>query len=162
MKYFMILCASFICHMGNAALPSLTRVNKFHYDGCTMFVEGTASEPKLWDHCCLEHDLFYWAGGSKIQRRNADRALRQCIRDVGHPRLAQLMYVAVRTGRFYPFPFVGQQWGNAWASKRNYRCLSAQDVENIYVDLDDYDLDLAMKDRLILSLQTALGAECGH
>jgi hypothetical protein len=128
----------------------------FSYDGCSLFPEGTIKEPKLWDHCCLEHDLFYWAGGTKKQRLSADRGLRQCLRDLGKKKLANLVYAAVRAGRLYPFKFRGQQWGNAWSLKRNYNCPTEIKYYEIALKLEDYDLPLRLEDKVLQSLEAAI------
>jgi len=31
-----------------------------------------------WGDCCVEHDITYWCGGSRSDRREADRLLRAC------------------------------------------------------------------------------------
>ncbi len=55
----------------------------------------TGHEPPF-EECCITHDLAYWAGGSEFDRRAADRALRDCVRAMGHPIWAWVMYAAVR------------------------------------------------------------------
>jgi hypothetical protein len=131
------------------SLSQATQINPFQYDGCTFFTEGTLSQPKLWDHCCLEHDLFYWAGGTKKQRLRADQNLKQCFSQVGHPGLAELIYMAVRMGRHYPFPVRTQQWGNAWSVKRNYRVHSLDDIQSLQNELVNYLISPELKDKLI-------------
>ncbi len=158
MKFILIFCFLFSAVQELAAMPLVTPVARdnhpFNYDGCTMFIEGPPSEPNKWADCCFEHDLFYWAGGVKKQRLAADRGLRQCFRDKGYPRLAELIYIAVRTGRISPLPFRGQQWGNAWSPYRNYRCLNSVDIQSIELRLADYEFDGALKDKLLRSLHS--------
>jgi len=108
----------------------------FSPDGCTLFPEGTPSKPSLWAHCCLEHDLFYWAGGSHQQRLKADRNLHQCVAETGHPALARLIYASVRLGRFSPVKFDSQRWGNAWGRKTPYRALSEEQITLIIEKLE--------------------------
>lgn len=36
-----------------------------------------------WDHCCVEHDLAYTAGGSEAARNAADAALQACVAGAG-------------------------------------------------------------------------------
>ncbi|BAU40033.1 hypothetical protein [Ralstonia phage RSP15] len=45
--------------------------------------------------CCYKHDEAYGPEGTG-SRLEADRALRDCIRNQGHPVKAQIYYIAVR------------------------------------------------------------------
>src|SRR5687767_10446939 len=53
-----------------SALPVLwggdgvREVAAFPTDGCSAFPDGTLSDATLWQHCCVEHDLAYYAGGN--------------------------------------------------------------------------------------------------
>ena len=44
----------------------------FATDYCTLYVEGTHQQPNLWRHCCVEHDLYFWAGGSLDDKKATD------------------------------------------------------------------------------------------
>ena len=77
---------------------------RFVSDGCTL-------APSLgFDHCCKEHDRAYWAGGTSAERKAADWAFRDCIRENGHPVLARIYSWAVRMGGtpLLPTPW---RWG---------------------------------------------------
>jgi hypothetical protein len=101
----------------------------FETDFCTGFSEGTRSEPELWKHCCVEHDLHFWAGGCRDARREADRRIYQCIRDSGAPGIARLMYWGIRLGAASPFKIEKRKWGNGWKDGRgNYRALHQADI----------------------------------
>jgi len=50
---------------GNPTVPFFT-------DGCTGWSD------KVIHQCCLEHDMDYWCGGSREDRRQADNRLRKC------------------------------------------------------------------------------------
>ena len=45
----------------------------FHTDVCSSWPNGS------WSDCCVEHDIVYWCGGSRAERREADRQLRACV-----------------------------------------------------------------------------------
>ncbi len=66
-----------------------------------------------WETCCVEHDVAYWRGGFWLDRKQADLALAQCVRNNGHPIWAFIMYWAVRIGNvpWLPLPY---RWGNGW------------------------------------------------
>lgn len=57
---------------------------------CTFFPEGD------WKPCCQIHDEQY-SKGSKVPRKVADRALRDCVASSGHPRIAKVMYAGIRS-----------------------------------------------------------------
>ncbi len=52
--------------------PGGAPARPFRTDGCTLWPDGS------WRACCVEHDLVYWCGGSRAERREADRRLGRC------------------------------------------------------------------------------------
>ncbi|MGH1471820.1 MAG: hypothetical protein ACRBCS_11540 [Cellvibrionaceae bacterium] len=103
----------------------------FISDGCSAFPDGTLAQKQLWLSCCTDHDRAYWLGGSYSQRQFADKALRQCVAQVGEPEIALLMLAGVRVGGspFWISPF---RWGYGWPYfdgwlPRGYKDLSAND-----------------------------------
>lgn len=137
----------------SGALQAFAQLRPIQYDGCTLFAEGTVTDPLKWDHCCFEHDVHYWAGGSKERRLEADRQIRHCFREVGEVALAEVVYAAIRAGSLYPFPFRGQQWGNAWNRARNYRCLTADDLYLITEHIKQYDISASIQRRILSGLE---------
>jgi hypothetical protein len=85
----------------------------FRTDGCTL------SRDFNFRQCCEAHDLHYWRGGTRAQRKEADIAFRDCIRDSGHPYLAEIYYLAVRAtaSPYVPVPW---RWGFGWPWPRGY------------------------------------------
>jgi hypothetical protein len=69
--------------------------------------------------CCNNHDVHYWSGGTEDARKDADRVLRQCIADRGHPGLAQIYYGGVRVmgTPLFPTPW---RWGFGWPFFHGY------------------------------------------
>ncbi|HEX4926047.1 MAG TPA: hypothetical protein VFV50_18280 [Bdellovibrionales bacterium] len=94
-------------------------LSDFTTDGCTVIEEGTKQDPDKWGHCCYEHDLAYWAGGTYSERRAADLKFMECIRDAGEPELAVFAYLGVRVGgsALVPSPY---RWGYGWSGVRGY------------------------------------------
>jgi hypothetical protein len=76
----------------------------FHFDGCSMYPD------KDLKSCCYAHDIKYWKGGTKEQRKEADKELRACAIKKGHPIQAKIVFVGTRVGGhpLLPFPF---RWG---------------------------------------------------
>ena len=89
--------------------------NDFYQDGCSMFPNFL-----LWHDFrpgCLEHDIAYWAGGTNKERKDADLALREQIRQTGPlgPVFAPLMYYGVRAfGDSFITRTIGAHWGYGW------------------------------------------------
>ena len=92
-----------ISTLGQAA-PSRVMPADFKSDGCSLFPDCNYRD------CCIEHDRLYYFGGTKEERKAADRQLRACVRAKGHRYLAPLMYLGVRIGgvAWLPTPF---RWG---------------------------------------------------
>lgn len=84
-------------------------------DGCTGIEEGN------WGHCCYEHDVLYWIGGSADDRFNADKRLSQCVAKAGGPEGA--FFNAVRVfGKFL--------WAKAFGA-RDMESLTQEELEQI-------------------------------
>lgn len=126
----------------------LTVVHPFVTDGCTFFPDGTRSEPKLWEECCIEHDLHLWAGGTLAARLKTDQRLRECVREKGQAAIAELMYLSVRLGSYSPRKMKGKEWGNAWAVP-GYGKLTPEQVSEIKAELPKLSLPEGMVTRMI-------------
>ena len=93
---------------GTSGIPP----NPFTTDGCSLWPDGT------WQKCCVDHDKWYWCGGSAEDRKTADRELRACVlREAGT--MGHVMWVGVRTGGlpWLPFPW---RWGYGWPWPHGY------------------------------------------
>lgn len=115
-------------------------VRPFKTDICTGYING------VWSHCCIQHDLLLWAGGTKNQNNQADIDLRECVRETGNDLHARLMYLGLQIGRKSPFKLKGQQWGNAWGDQIRDHKLEEHELQElldelIYADLPDWMLD---------------------
>ena len=96
-----------------------------------------AGDVPPWEHCCVEHDRFYWRGEAHngyAKRLQADEALRACVRQTGldmsdelSRRLdgspaeieqlfnvaSDMMFQAVRLGGG-PCTGLAWRWGHGW------------------------------------------------
>lgn len=97
-------------------------------DGCSAFPDGTIEQQSLWVGCCIKHDIAYWQGGTYNQRLEADKALEQCVSQVGEPEIARLMLTGVRVGGSPYFP-TSFRWGYGWPYFRGYKALSRVEKE---------------------------------
>lgn len=105
------------------------RINPFTSDGCSNWPEGPRSNPNMWRECCFVHDMSYWMGGTKEERKNADKQLRSCVKSKGADVNSFLMYVGVRAGGS-PFLDTSFRWGYGWPSIRGYKVLSDDELLN--------------------------------
>jgi hypothetical protein len=80
----------------------------FKSDGCTMFPDGNYRD------CCVAHDLDYYNGGTRKERRASDKRLYRCVKSKKkgwrNKFRASIMYIGVRLGGVpcLPTPF---RWG---------------------------------------------------
>ena len=94
-------------------------IKPFETDYCTMFMEGT------WGHCCLEHDLRYWIGGTKKEQLQSDIQLRSCVAESGGDFMANAIYYAVRAGHYSPVKHK-YKWSWGWGPKEDFGKLSSE------------------------------------
>lgn len=132
-----------------------TELKPFISDGCTLFPEGTRREPQLWEICCYEHDLRFWAGGTKQNRNHADARLRACVKEMGAELTADLMFIGVRLGRLSPIKFPTKTWGNAWPN-HGYRKLTPEDFDRVLEALPQYRIPSDVELRFIEALRRDL------
>ena len=122
----------------------------FRSDGCSLIPDGTFKDPNLWHHCCVVHDLRYWAGGDKVDRKKSDLELKYCIEKIGKKTVANIVYRGVRFGggafisSIYRTLFhVKLGWGYGWEENRKYRKLSKKELQLVLEktpdDLSDYE-----------------------
>ena len=76
-------------------------------DGCTLIPDGHIRP------CCLIHDQDYFRGGTRSERREADKKLFDCVREtkgVQHRIFAPFVWLGVRVGGV-PFLSTSFRWG---------------------------------------------------
>lgn len=98
----------------------------FTSDYCTVVRERDAGGAD-WSHCCVRHDLAYWAGGTADERAAADAAMRACRlaadKSEGN---AKVMWLGVRSFGHPAWP-VSWRWGYGWPYGRGYDPLTAEE-----------------------------------
>lgn len=130
MKKLILLALCFGLNTANAF-----ELKPFETDYCTAYAEGTREKPELWKHCCLMHDLLFWAGGSTLDRDEADLGLKSCVAETGELKQADLIYWAVRLGRQSPIHISSKQWGNGWKGRVAYQNLTSSEIEQIELEI---------------------------
>jgi hypothetical protein len=140
----------------NSLFASDVKLKPFVTDFCTNYPEGTKEEPDLWKHCCLIHDLYFWAGGSKEDRTNADKELKECIEATGATQIARLVYLAVRAGSYSPIKYPDKKWSNGWTDRQDFGPLSFEELQFIENEIQSgyEDISSAYKQHFLLQLRS--------
>jgi hypothetical protein len=107
---------------------------RFSSDGCSggmsWLWRTVAGVAPPWEGACVEHDFAYWQGGTRGERRAADRALREhVLAKAGDYALigaalmrtcAWAMWAAVRLGGGPLWP-TDYRWGYGWKWPHGYQ-----------------------------------------
>ena len=126
----------------------------FSSDGCSLFIDGNQHNRHQWSHCCIEHDLAYWQGGSHQQKRQADQQLKNCVAQTGNLGIAEIMHLGVNLGGSPYFP-TWYRWGYGWPYNRGFKVLSPQDMQQVKLRLQQLQQMLTKQlHNLNLSLET--------
>lgn len=153
MKAFFILFTLFINAKVIAANDTLV---PFKTDYCTGIPEGVPQNPTAWKNCCLMHDMYFWAGGDKRDRDASDLSLRSCVEDKGYPKIAFVIYHAVRLGSYSPIKFEDKKWNFGWPERPEHQKLSSEDIDKLESEiLFGYrDVPLHIKIAFLYELRT--------
>jgi hypothetical protein len=125
-----------------------SELKPFYTDLCTFFPEGTRLEPKLWEECCVQHDLVYWAGGSKDQQNLSDKELKQCVTNKAGKMWGNLMYRGVRMGHLSPIKSE-MKWGHGWGDDRSFKTLDSEETDTIKILLQEAEIKEEYKQNYI-------------
>ena len=134
-SYLIMICAVALLACGTACAEDL---HDFTSDGCSLFPDGNVKDRALWCDCCLVHDIAYWQGGTKKDRKHADEILRECVlQATGSKALADMMYNGVRAGG-HPAFHTWYRWGYGWKFGKAYAPLTKQEMQQVRKKLDAY------------------------
>lgn len=113
-------------------------LHEFTSDGCSLFPDGNMKDRALWCVCCLAHDIAYWQGGTKEDRKHADEVLRECVLEsTGSKSLADMMNNGVRAGG-HPAFLTWYRWGYGWKYGKAYAPLTKPQIQQVREKLDAY------------------------
>lgn len=129
-------------------LASANQLKPFVTDFCTMFADGTPSQPTLWRHCCVEHDLHYWYGGSDKDQDEADLKLKACVDEVAGGTWANLIYIGVRAGHYSPIKNA-HKWSWGWEAHRENKEICEQEKLYVIEELRKLSLDVELIEKYI-------------
>lgn len=143
-KFLTVFLCSFL--FAKSGFSKNLDIEPFSHDGCSLFLDGNPITSKSWKHCCIIHDVSYWMGGTKKQRKHADRELGICVdratrsdkklayglrRKIGLT-LGKIMEIGVRIGG--PPKYFSRvknpawyRWGYGWSEN-----LGFEDTRNSY------------------------------
>lgn len=128
---FAQLLSGYVFSSTNKSSPFTLNLSPFSTDGCTKFDDGPPDNPTLWQHCCVDHDLSYWLGGSEAERLKVDEDFYQCIKATGESSPARLMYTGVRAAGG-PLNNTLYRWGFGWNRIRDYAPLTQKEKQMAY------------------------------
>jgi len=115
-----------------------SELDDFSSDGCSLFPDKSLINQDEWYDCCFEHDVAYWQGGTKEERKQADVKLQQCVyKTTGDRLLADMMYHGVRFGGS-PYFYNWYRWGYGWDYGRNYQALTTKEKRLVERKLNLY------------------------
>lgn len=129
-----LLLLPFIASITLQRSEANSTLKPFYTDGCTLFLDGTNKNNKLWLHCCEEHDMRYWVGGSEADRDKTDLRLKTCVQEVAGETWAKLIYAGVRTGHFSPIKNK-THWSWGWNQKRKDSELNSSEINYVINEL---------------------------
>lgn len=88
-----------------------TPVNPFTFDGCTLFPDRFLDSS--FKEACLKHDIAYWYGGSKEERKEADLQLKEEVSEAGFSG-AILQYPIYWGVRVFGDSFIARHFNAHW------------------------------------------------
>ena len=134
------LTASFILLILSSYSVFAGQLDDFSSDGCSLFPDGTLANKNLWCDCCFEHDIAYWQGGNREQKKQADEALRKCIQQkTDNSLLASTMYYGVTIGGSPIFP-TWYRWGYGWEYGRGFQSLNRDEKQQVKEKMQNYQM----------------------
>ncbi len=128
----------------------------FTSDGCTFSPDGLPGKPVLWRECCVAHDLRFWGGGNRRDRKEADQKLKSCVEKKAGATIARLFFAGVQLGSLSPWKFPAKKWGNAWYDLAGYRSLSEVELLSLIDEIEKLDLPEDLRAQYITELKARL------
>jgi hypothetical protein len=129
-----------------ASLSCTPRVNikPFTTDECSGGPEGTKDDPYKWCPCCVDHDILYWKGGTRAERKAADATFRACVMATGEPKFANRAFHVIRIfgSAYLPYPW---RWGYGWRFPKRYGPLTQAQQDSIAAVTRRFPIDDIVK-----------------
>ncbi len=104
-------------------------LDEFSSDGCSMYPDSNPEEN--WVHCCIAHDINYWYGGTKKEKKDSDAELRRCVTEVTNSAHGKFIETGVSIGGVPSPARLPWEWGYGWRKTDHYLSLSDKKIETI-------------------------------
>lgn len=118
-------------------------IKPFIPDGCTSWKEGTRKDKFRWLHCCYKHDKLYFIGGTKKEKKSADKRIKRCIKATDSNFHAALVYFGLRVGGRWGW---GSYWERTKQQKKDkekkykrYRLLTEYEKNEVEYEINTVD-----------------------
>lgn len=122
---------------GKRTRPQISQeIFSFSSDGCSAYPDGLPhTEEYEWLHCCMTHDMAYWAGGTHEEKVKADAQLGQCVAEASTVSHGRMMEMGVIIGGV-PYISTSWRWGYGWNRMISYKELSQDEKEQVIREFD--------------------------
>ncbi len=131
----------------NASEPIENKLYPFETNGCSYSPDGTKVEPTKWQHCCVQHDLKYWMGGTAADRKQADADIKACIGDIQNELVGNMYYLVLRVAGSGP-----HHWGYGWKYSKGEAEFSEKEKNEVAAlaptDLSKVEISASIQKRL--------------
>ncbi len=131
LNIFVLLISLFFS--GSASAEERVFTRNFETDICTAWLNRLGD--KDWSHCCVEHDLYLWAGGKRDELKNSNLRLHACVKATGASLMADIMLFGIRIGGLSPFKLESKKFGNAWGESNTDSILTAYELRQLIKSL---------------------------
>ena len=110
-------------------------IKPFSSDLCTHYPNhNKKGSLRPYTECCFRHDLEYWIGGSRADRRRADKNLMACFEEKSTVGRSKIVHAGVRI-------FGKKYWGYAWKyTKPAYWEITPAQKEKVLQSLSESDI----------------------
>jgi len=123
MKFLVFISLIFVTFSSFGRDSKDNSLTAFTTDGCSIAPDFN------FENCCKVHDVSYWKGGTRDERKLADLTLKECIHEVtGKWSVATTYYWGVRFGGKNKYA-TWYRWGYGWTHLRGHRALSSEELE---------------------------------
>lgn len=113
-------------------------LNPFCTDGCSVVGNRTRTSYL----CCVDHDLAYWAGGSRSDRYRADGRFYNCLLKTESVKTAEAYASAVAM-------FGAPYWGLDWIGRPRFLELSQEEKEIVTFMTPEKPQEVFCKDNAV-------------
>lgn len=114
----------FLLFFVSLSFSTENELRPFTTDGCSVVPDFSFTS------CCVEHDVDYWKGGTKQERKESDKRLRACVKEKSNGLTGSMFYWGVRVGGT-PYMATSYRWGYGWKFLRPYGELNEAELEQV-------------------------------